>query len=101
MGGRFRMIVNEVDVVAPEQPLPKPPVARAIWYPRPNFKVATAAWIYSGGAHHTGFSQALTIEHMADFAEVAGIELIRIDADTRIPQLRRALAWSDAAYKLS
>jgi len=101
MGGRFRMIVNEVDVVVPEHPLPKLPVARAIWYPRPNFRIATAAWIYSGGAHHTGFSQALTIEHMADFAEIAGIELIRIDADTRIPQLRRELAWSDAAYKLS
>lgn len=100
MGARFRMIVNEVDVVAPDQPLPKLPVARAIWHPRPNFKVATAAWIYSGGAHHTGFSQALTIEHMADFAEIAGIELIRIDADTRIPQLRRELTWSDAAYKL-
>jgi L-arabinose isomerase len=100
MGERFRMIVNEVDVVAPEQPLPKLPVARAIWHPRPNFKVASAAWIYAGGAHHTGFSQALTIEHMADFAEIAGIELIRIDADTRISQLRRELIWSDAAYKL-
>ena len=100
MGNRFRMIVNEVDVVAPA-PLPKLPVARAIWHPRPNLKIATAAWIYAGGAHHTGFSQALSIEHMADFAEIAGIELIRIDAETRIPQLRRELHWSDAAYKLS
>ncbi|AXC10262.1 L-arabinose isomerase [Acidisarcina polymorpha] len=101
MGSRFRMIVNEVDVVTPDQPLPKLPVARAIWHPKPNLKIATAAWIYAGGAHHTGFSQALTIEHMADFAEIAGIELIRIDADTRIPQLRRELHWSDAAYRVS
>ena len=100
MGNRFRMIVNEVDVVAPEQALPKLPVARAIWYPRPSLKVAAAAWIYAGGAHHTGFSQALTVAHMQDFAEIAGVELVQIDADTRLPQLRRELAWSDAAYKL-
>ena len=100
MGSRFRMIVNEIDVVEPKQPLPKLPVARTLWYPKPNLKVAAAAWIYAGGAHHTGFSQALTTEHLADFAEIAGIELVRIDAETRIPQLRRELVWSDAAYKL-
>ena len=100
MGSRFRMIVNEVDVVAPEQPLPKLPVARAIWHPKPNLKVAAAAWIYAGGAHHTGFSQALTMEHMEDFAEIAGIELVRIDSDTRLHELRRELLWTDAAYKL-
>ena len=100
MGNRFRMIVNEVDVVAPEQALPKLPVARAIWYPKPNLKVAAAAWIYAGGAHHTGFSQALTMAHMQDFAEIAGVELVQIDADTRLAQLRRELAWGDATYKL-
>jgi L-arabinose isomerase len=100
MGNRFRMIVNEVDVVAPEQPLPKLPVARAIWYPKPSLKVAAAAWIYSGGAHHTGFSQALTLQHMEDFAEIAGIELVRIDSETKLHSLRRELVWSDAAYKL-
>lgn len=100
MGSRFRMIVNEIDVVAPKQDLPKLPVARTLWLPKPNLKVAAAAWIYAGGAHHTGFSQALTIEHLADFAEIAGIELVRIDAETRIPQLRRELMWSDAAYKV-
>lgn len=100
MGNRFRMIVNEIDVVTPDQPLPRLPVARTLWLPKPNLKIAAAAWIYAGGAHHTGFSQALTMEHLADFAEIAGIELVRIDADTRIPQLRRELLWSDAAYKL-
>ena len=100
MGNRFRMIVNEIDVVVPKQELPKLPVARTLWLPKPSLKVAAAAWIYAGGAHHTGFSQALTMEHLEDFAEIAGIELVRIDAETRLPQLRRELVWSDAAYKL-
>ena len=91
MGERFRMIVNEVDVIQPQEPLPKLPVARAVWVPKPNVKVAAAAWIYSGGAHHTGFSQALTTEHLEDFAEIAGIELIVIDADTRLRELRQQL----------
>jgi len=98
MGNRFRMIVNKVEVVQPEQELPKLPVARAVWLPEPSLKVAAAAWIYAGGAHHTSFSQALTMEHLEDFAEIAGIELIRIDNETRIHQLRRELRWSDAAY---
>ena len=98
MSNRFRMIVNKVEVVQPEQELPKLPVARAVWLPEPSLKVAAAAWIYAGGAHHTSFSQALTMEHLEDFAEIAGIELIRIDNETRIHQLRRELRWSDAAY---
>ena len=100
MGSRFRMIVNEIDVVLPAHDLPKLPVARTLWVPKPNLKIAAAAWIYAGGAHHTGFSQALTIEHMEDFAEMACIELVRIDAQTSLHQLRRELMWSDAAYKL-
>ena len=100
MGDRFRMIVNEIDVIEPEHEFPKLPVARTLWVPKPNLKVAAAAWIYAGGAHHTGFSQALTMEHLADFAEIAGIELVRIDAETKIKQLRKELVWSDAAYKV-
>ena len=68
MGDRFRMIVNEVDVVPPLEPLPKLPVARALWTPRPNLKVAAAAWILAGGAHHTGFSHSVTAQHLEDFA---------------------------------
>jgi L-arabinose isomerase len=101
MGNRFRMIVNEIEVIQPEQNLPKLPVARAVWLPKPSLKVAAAAWIYSGGAHHTGFSQALTTEHLEDFAEIAGIEVIRIDQETRIPQLRRELRWSDGAFPVA
>ncbi len=91
MGDRFRLIVNEIDVIQPEAPLPKLPVARAVWLPKPSLKVAAAAWIYAGGAHHTGFSQSLTMEHMEDFAEIAGVELIVIDAETRLRELRRQL----------
>jgi L-arabinose isomerase len=98
MGNRFRMIVNEVEVIQPPQELPKLPVARAVWLAKPSLKVAAAAWIYAGGAHHTGFSQALTMEHLEDFVEIAGVELVRIDDETRLPQLRRELRWSEAAY---
>jgi L-arabinose isomerase len=98
MGNRFRMIVNQVDVIQPEQPLPNLPVARAIWHPQPSLKIAAAAWIYAGGAHHTSLSQALTMDHLADFAEIAGIELIRIDNETRLFEFRRLLRWEEAAY---
>jgi L-arabinose isomerase len=91
LGDKFRLIVNEVDVIQPAEPLPHLPVARAVWVPRPSLKIAAAAWIYAGGAHHTGFSQALTLEAMEDFAEIAGLELVIIDAVTRLRDLRREL----------
>jgi L-arabinose isomerase len=98
MGNRFRLIVNEVDVIQPEQPLPSLPVARAVWIPKPSLKVAAAAWIYAGGAHHTGFSQALRLEHLEDFAEIAGVELIVIDGETRLREFRQQLRWEEKAY---
>src|ERR1700722_2007262 len=101
MGNRFRLIVNEIYVVTPKHKLPKLPVARAIWQPKPSLNIAAAAWIYAGGAHHKGFSQALTMQHFEDFAEIARIELVRIDSDTRLHELRRELVWNDAAYKLT
>lgn len=100
LGHRFRMIVNEVDTVAPDEPLPKLPVARAVWIPKPDLKTAATAWIYAGGAHHTGFSQALTTEHLEDFAGMAGIEFLRIDGDTRLPSFRNELRWNDVCYTL-
>ncbi len=95
LGDRFRLVANEVDAVQPTAPLPRLPVARAVWVPRPSLKVAATAWIYAGGAHHTGFSQALTMQHIEDFAEIADVELIRIDADTRLPVLRAELRSYD------
>jgi L-arabinose isomerase len=99
MGDRFRMIVNEVDVVAPDAPLPKLPVARALWVPQPSLPVGAAAWILAGGAHHTGFSQCLTVEHMEDFAEMAGIEFLLINNDTRISNFKNELRWNDLYYQ--
>ncbi len=51
VGNRFRLIVNEVEAVAADEPLPKLPVAQAVWEPKPDFKTACAAWIWAGGAH--------------------------------------------------
>jgi L-arabinose isomerase len=101
MGNRFRMIINTVDVVEPDAPLPKLPVARAMWIPQPNLKVAAAAWIYAGGAHHTGFSQAIDSEYLFDFAEMAGIECVCIDEQTLIQQFKNELRWNEAYYMLA
>ena len=101
MGQRFRLLVNEVDVVPTDEDLPKLPVARALWMPRPDFKTAAAAWIYAGGAHHNSFSYAVTSEHLRDFAEMAGIEFVMIDDETRIPAFRDKLRWNDLYYHLS
>jgi L-arabinose isomerase len=96
---RFRMIVNEVDVVKPDRDLPRLPVARAVWVPKPDLATAAAAWIYAGGAHHTGFSQSLTMEHLQDFADMADIELLCIDRGTHLRNFRNELRWNAAAYR--
>ncbi len=101
LGTRFRVIVNEVDVVEPPKPLPKLPVARAVWKCRPDFKTACGAWIRAGGAHHTAFSYAVTSEHLRDFAEIAGIELVLIDRDTRLGELEKELRWNEVYYHLA
>ena len=78
LGDDFRLIVNEVTAIKPEQPLPKLPVARTVWVPKPDFHTGVQRWIESGGAHHTVYSQALTTDHMRDFAEIADVELVVI-----------------------
>jgi L-arabinose isomerase len=100
MGQRFRMVVNQLDVVASTEPLPKLPVARALWVPRPNLATAAAAWILAGGAHHTSFAQELTVEHLEDFAEMADLELLVINDNTTLAQFKRELRWNDAYYYL-
>ena len=100
MGGRMRMIVNEVDVVSPEQSMPKLPVACAVWVPRPDFKRGCEGWILAGGAHHTAFGYNVTATHLEDFAGMVGIEFIRIGQGTDLSSLRNELRWNDAAYRL-
>jgi L-arabinose isomerase len=101
MGIRFRMLVNEVDVIQPEKPLLKLPVASAVWVPRPNLKVAAAGWILAGGAHHTGFSQSVTTEHLEDFSGMAGLEFLVIGSETNLTELKKELRWNDMYYHLS
>jgi L-arabinose isomerase len=101
MGQRFRMVANVVDVVPTDAPLPKLPVARALWLPRPNLKVAAASWIYAGGAHHTSFSYSVTSDHLQDFADIAGIEYLLIDENTRVDEFKEKLRWNDLYYHLS
>ncbi|MBV8828889.1 MAG: L-arabinose isomerase, partial [Acidobacteriaceae bacterium] len=101
VGERFRLVLNEVDVIAPEQPLPRLPVARALWKPQPNLKIAATAWILAGGAHHTGFSQALRPEHLENFAEIAGLEYLLINRETSLAQFRKELKWNDVYYRVS
>ncbi|MGA2489157.1 MAG: L-arabinose isomerase [Anaerolineales bacterium] len=101
MGDRFRLVVEEVDVIKPEKPLLKLPVASAIWVPRPDLKVATAAWIMAGGAHHTGFSQSVTRAHLEDYAGMAGLEFLVIDNQTRLSDFKKELRWNELYYHLS
>jgi L-arabinose isomerase len=98
LGGRFRMLVNEIDVVAPLEPLPKLPVARALWRTRPDFQTAATAWILAGGPHHTSFSQSVTTEQLEAFAEMADVELVVIDAGTCIRKLKKELRLNEAYY---
>ncbi len=95
LGGRFRLLVNQVEAVKPDAPLPKLPVARTVWIPQPDLAIGAAAWIYAGGAHHTVFSLAITPEMMEDYATIAGVELVVIDEETEIRRFRRDLALSD------
>jgi L-arabinose isomerase len=101
MGNRFRLINSEVDVVAPDAPLPKLPVARAVWIPRPNLKTAAAAWILAGGAHHTAFSQSVTVECLEDFASMADLEFLNIGRETRLTEFQKELRWNDLYYSLA
>ena len=98
VGNRFRMIVNEVNAVPPDKPLPRLPVARVLWIPKPNLEIAAHAWILAGGAHHTGFSQALTSEYLEDFAEMCEMEFLLISDSTKISEFKKELKWNEAYY---
>ncbi|WP_210486744.1 L-arabinose isomerase [Rufibacter aurantiacus] len=99
MGNRFRLIVNEVEAVEPQNELPNLPVARVLWKPLPDMKTGCAAWILAGGAHHTCYSQNISAEQLQDFAEMAGIECVVIGRDTKLSQLKNELRWSEMYYQ--
>jgi L-arabinose isomerase len=99
LGNRFRMIVNDVEVVkCPD--MPKLPVASVLWKPLPDLKVGAAAWILSGGAHHTGFSSAVDAEYMQDFADMLGIEFVHIGENCSIEELKKELRFNEVYYHL-
>jgi len=95
LGHRFRMLVNEVEILPTPEPLPKLPVSVALWRPEPDLATAAGAWILAGGPHHTCLSPAVSTAQLEDFAELAGVELIVIDADTKLRDVRNTLRWND------
>ena len=100
LGNRFRLIVNDVECIKPK-PLPKLPVANALWIPKPDFAVGTEAWILAGGTHHSCFSYDITPEYWEDYAEIAGIEMLHIDANTTIPAFKQEMRTNEVYYMLN
>jgi L-arabinose isomerase len=98
LGNRFRILANEVEVVAVEHGLPRLPVARALWHPLPDFFTATEAWLTAGAPHHSVLSSAIDIEAVTDLATIVGIELIKIDGDSTLSGLLNELRWNDESY---
>jgi L-arabinose isomerase len=101
VGGRLRLIANQVDVVDPDAPLPRLPVARAVWEPQPDLSSAAEAWMMAGGSHHSVLTMALGLEPLRDLAEIAGIELLVIDEHTKIHEFANELRWNRAYYHLA
>jgi L-arabinose isomerase len=101
MGDRFRLVANEIEVVAPSEPLPNLPVARAVWKPLPDLRTSTEAWLTAGGPHHTVLSAAVGVEELADLADMVGVELLVIDADTKIREFAKEIRWNQAYYRLA
>jgi L-arabinose isomerase len=101
LGTRLRLVANEVDVVAPAEKMPRLPVARALWEPRPSHAIAAEAWLTAGGPHHTCFSQAIGLDMLEDFAEMAGIELLSIGAQTTASQFRKEVRWNQVYFHLA
>jgi L-arabinose isomerase len=101
LGDRFRLLLNEVELVEPAEDLPRLPVARALWRPEPDFATAAESWLRAGGPHHTVLCQALGTEAFADLAEIAGLELVVIDGHTRIRDVANELRWNQAYYRLA
>jgi L-arabinose isomerase len=101
MGTRLRLVANEVDAVEPPHDLPRLPVARALWQPRPDLTTAAEAWLMAGGPHHTCFSRAAGLDVIEDFAEMVGVELLAIDAETDARRFRRELRWNQVYWHLA
>ncbi len=100
LGNRFRLIVNDVECIK-SKPLPKLPVASALWIPMPNFEVGATAWMLAGGTHHSCFAYGVTPEYWEDYAEIAGIEMVHIEKNTTLENFRRDLRLGEVYYMLN
>ena len=100
VGERFRFVVNTAEVVAANQPLPKLPVARAVWKPQPDLATSAECWLAAGGPHHTVLSTAVSVEELTDFADMVATELVLIDRDTTRRAFANELRWNQAYYRL-
>lgn len=101
MRDRFRLTANVVNVVEPDQDLPKLPVARAVWQPEPDFATSAESWLIAGAAHHTVMSTAVGLEAFADFSEIAQTELLVIDNNTTSRDFAQQVRWNQAYYRLA
>ena len=100
MGGRLRLIVQDIECVKPTQTMPNLPVARVMWKPAPNLAVGAECWILAGGAHHTVLSYDCDAEMMRDWARMMDIEFVHIGMDTDPVQFEQELFLADLAWKL-
>jgi L-arabinose isomerase len=91
-------VVNVVEAVQPEHPMPRLPVGRVQWRPYPSLVDSAEAWIYAGGSHHTVFSYGVTAQELQEFADIAGIECVVIDRDTSLVRLKQELQWNETAW---
>jgi L-arabinose isomerase len=87
--------------VDPPADLPNLPVARVVWAPKPDLATSAAAWIFAGGAHHAGYSQAVTREHLVDYASMAGVELICIGDGSTVEGIKNEIRWNEMYYHLA
>ncbi len=101
MGDRFRLTLNEVEVVEPNEALPRLPVACAVWEPKPDLSTSAECWLLSGGPHHTVLSTAVGTEEFRDLAEILRTELVVIGADATPDSIQRELRWSAAYHRLA
>lgn len=101
MGGRLRMIVQDIECVKPIYKMPNLPVARVMWKAMPNLKTGVECWITAGGAHHTTLSYDVTAEQMHDFAAIMGIEFVHITKSTTVESLEKELFLNDLAWRLN
>lgn len=101
LGDRFRLTVNEIDVVEPDEALPQLPVACAVWEPRPSLSTSAEAWLMAGAPHHTVLSKAVGRDVLEDFADMVKVEMVTIDADTTPRAFQRELRWNAAYHRLA